>query len=117
MCSALGEKVKGQHKSCIWDKKKELFLQAVEVKESWARTVLQDHAAAMPPGDKDCLLLLSPPSAWQSRSKRGEVAKAAVRTDVQGRQFRVVQNEWEEHNENKKAEKFHSFLKHLLINC
>lgn len=105
MCSALEEKVKGQHKLCIWDKKKELFLQAVELKESWARTVLQDHAAAMPPADKDCFVLLSPPSAWQSRSKKGEVARAVVWTDVQGSQFRVVQDEWEEHNENKKAEK------------
>lgn len=41
MCSALGKKVKGQHKLCIWDKKKELFLQAVEVKELYCKTTQQ----------------------------------------------------------------------------
>lgn len=33
MCSALEEKVKCQHKLCIWDKKNELVLQAVKVRE------------------------------------------------------------------------------------
>lgn len=105
MRSALGEKVKGQHKLCIWDKKNELFLQTVKVRESWARTELQGYAAAMPPADKDCFVLLSPPSAWQSRSKRGGMARTGVWNDVQGRLFKVVQDEREEHTENKAAEK------------
>lgn len=32
MCIALGEDMKCQHKLCIWDKKNELFLQAVRGK-------------------------------------------------------------------------------------
>lgn len=47
MCSALEEKVKCQHKLCIWDKKNELVLQAVKVRElskNWTARLCSSHA-------------------------------------------------------------------------